>query len=221
MLLGLPRRSAALAAAAIVLTGTLSSCGFDLATNSVNTISSGINDQDGEVDILGAVIISGAPDSGVFVATLSNANPAVAISLTGLAGDVAPAGSLEPVKVGSQGSVSLFQTGGVPLSGDIGLGDFVSVDLTFDSGQTSTLNIPVVRPCFEYDPAKFPNLDLPSASEGGSAAESAAEEAPTEESAGESVGESAEGEEGPVTQETDPYSCIPTEQVPPHGGEEG
>ena len=207
MLHGLPRRSAALAAAALVLTGTLSSCGFDLATNRVNTISSGINDRDGEVDVLGAVIISGAPDTGVFVATLSNANPALSISLTGLAGDVTTAESLEPLPVASLGSVSLFETGGVPLSGDIGLGDFVSVDLTFDSGQTSTLNIPVVRPCFEYDPAKFPNLDLPSA----------AGEAPTDEG---TADEAAGSEEGAATQETDPYSCIPTEQVPPHGGEE-
>lgn len=217
MLHGLPHRSAAIVAAAFLLSGTLSSCGFDPATNRVNTISTGINDREGEVDVLGAVIISGAPDSGVFVATLNNANRSVAISLTGLSGDVTAAEELEPIKVAPKGVVSLFQTGGVPLSGSIGLGDFVSVDLAFDSGQTTTVNIPVVRPCFEYDPDKFPNLDLPSAAtEGAPAVESS-----TAGVEGDVVEGGEEGaEEGAVTQETDPYSCVPTEPVPPHGGEE-
>lgn len=198
MLPGLPRRSGTILAAALLLTGTLSSCGFDLATNSVNTISTGINDRDGEVDVLGAVIISGAPDTGVFVATLANANPAVPISLTGLAGDVGPAEGLEAIALAPQSAVSLFDTGGVALTGPIGLGDFVEVELTFDSGQTTSINIPVVRPCFEYDPAKFPEMDLPGVSD----AEGA---------------ESADAEEGAATQATDAYSCIPSEPIDLHG----
>ena len=205
MLPGLPRRSGTILVAALLLTGTLSSCGFDLATNRVNTISSGINDRDGEVDVLGAVIISGAPDTGVFVATLSNANPVLPISLTGLAGDVGPAEGLEAITLAPQSTVSLFDTGGVALSGPIGLGDFVEVELTFDSGQTTSVNIPVVRPCFEYDPAKFPEMDLP----GVSGAE------------GTVAGETAEGaEEGAATQATDAYSCIPSEPIDLHGGGE-
>ena len=206
MLHGLPRRSTAIAAGVLLLSGALSSCGFDYATNRVNTISSGVNDRDGEVDILGAAIISGAPDSGLFVATLSNANPSVPISLTSLAGDTTPDG-LEPVRVAPLGAVSLYQTGGIALSGSIQPGDFVSVELTFDSGQTSTLEVAVVRPCFEYDPAKFPDMVLPGVSE-------------SEAGASEAEAEEGDGHSEESTLATDPYSCNPIEPEPHGAGEE-
>lgn len=202
---GLPRRSTAIAAGALLLTGALSSCGFDYNTNRVNTISSGINDQEGVVDVLGAVVISGAPDSGVFVATLSSADQTESISLTGFGGDVAPSPELTPVEITPLGSVSLFQTGGVPVSGFIGLGDFVNVELTFDNGQVSTLNIPVVRPCYEYDPDQFPAMELPG-------------DPPTGEDEFEAETLDEAADEG--TKLTDPYSCDPIEPET-YGGEPG
>ena len=207
MLHGLPRRSTAIVAGALLLSGGLSSCGFDYATNRVNTISSGVNDRDGEVDVLAAAIISAAPDSGVFVATFANANQQVPIALTGLGGEATPIEALDPLVVAPQGAQSLYQLGGIPISGDVGLGDFVSVELTFDSGQTTTIEVAVMRPCYEYDPAKFPGMVLPGAED---AAES--EESHSEDDDHSEGDHSADG--------TDPYSCTPIEPVP-HGEGEG
>ena len=207
MLHGLPRRSTAIVAGALLLSGGLSSCGFGLATDRVNTISSGVNDRDGEVDVLAAAIISAAPDSGVFVATFANANQQVPIALTGLGGEATPIEALDPLVVAPQGAQSLYQLGGIPISGDVGLGDFVSVELTFDSGQTTTIEVAVMRPCYEYDPAKFPGMVLPGAED---AAES--EESHSEDDDHSEGDHSADG--------TDPYSCTPIEPVP-HGGGEG
>lgn len=204
MLHGLPRRSTAIAAGVLLLSGGLSSCGFGLATDRVNTISSGVNDREGEVDVLAAAIISAAPDSGVFVATLANANQQVPIALTGLGGEATPIEALDPLVVAPQGAQSLYQLGGIPISGDVGLGDFVNVELTFDSGQTTTIEVAVMRPCYEYDPAKFPGMVLPGAEE-------SAETGETDESHSEDD-HSADG--------TDPYSCTPIEPVP-HGEGEG
>ncbi len=207
-------RSLAIAAGALLLSTTLSSCGFDAATNRVNTISSGINDQSGEVDVLGAVIISGAPDTGVLVGSLANADPEQTVSLTRVSGAVTSAGTLDPVEIGPRDLVSLFQTGGVPLSGVFELGDFVGIELTFDNGQTSSLEIPVVRPCYEYDPAKFPGLTIPTAPADPDATAAATE--PPERRAAEPA-ESAEGTES--SEATDPYSCTPI-QSEVHGEEE-
>lgn len=205
MLHGLPRRSTAIATGALLLSAALSSCGFSPATNRINTISSGINNQEGEVDVLGAAIISGAPDTGLFVATLANGNQQVPISLTTLAGDVSTAETLDPVSVAPLGLVNLYDTGGIALSGTIVLGDFIDVELTFDSGQTSTLTVAVMRPCYEYDPDKFPDMELP----GGPPAGETEFEAET-------LSESTD--EG--TKLTDPYSCDPIEPES-YGGEPG
>lgn len=202
----LPRRSTAIVAGALLLSGGLSSCGFGLATDRVNTISSGVNDREGEVDVLAAAVISAAPDSGVFVATLSNANQQVPITLTGLGGEATPIEPLEPLVVQPQAAQSLYQLGGIPVSGDIGLGDFVELELTFDSGQTTTIEVAVMRPCFEYDPEKFPGMVLPGA-------ESSEDE--------ESHSEEDHSEDGHSADGSDPYSCDALEPVEHgHGGEE-
>ena len=225
MLHGLSRRSTAIAAGALLLTGALSSCGFDYATDRVNTISSGINDREGEVDVLGAVIISGAPDTGVFAASLSNNDYDEPAALTGLGGEVAAAGDFEAVSLGRAGFQNLFEDGGIPVTGIIALGDFVSVNLSFDSGQTTTVTVPVVRPCYEYDPAKFPAMDLPTAPDAGAledTAETEGAEEPTEAEVEEEIVDGAEESEDDhgESEATDPYSCTPIEPVPHHGGEE-
>ncbi|WP_323792570.1 hypothetical protein [Nocardioides sp.] len=209
MLHGLPRRSTAIVAGALLLSGSLSSCGFGLATDRVNTISSGVNDRDGEVDVLAAAIISAAPDSGVFVATFANANQQVPIALTGVGGEATPIEALDPLVVEPQAAQSLYQLGGIPISGDVGLGDFVSLELTFDSGQTTTIEVAVMRPCYEYDPAKFPGMVLPGAEEDAESGESA-----------ESHSEDEDHSEGHSADDTDPYSCEPLEPVAHGEGEE-
>lgn len=212
MLHGLPRRSTAIVAGALLLSGSLSSCGFGLATDRVNTISSGVNDREGEVDVLAAAVISAAPDSGVFVATLSNANQQVPIALTGLGGEATPIEPLDRLVVQPQRVQSLYQLGGIPVSGDLGLGDFVEFELTFDSGQTTTVEVAVMRPCYEYAPEKFPSMVLPGAEDSAEADESETGESETE--------EESHSEDGHSAAETDPYSCDAIEPVA-HGEGEG
>ena len=70
------RRSPRLVAGALVLAlPLLGSCGFNKATDQEYTQAAGINDRDGDVDVLSAVIVAAQPDSGTFVASLSNNSP--------------------------------------------------------------------------------------------------------------------------------------------------
>lgn len=218
MLHGLPRRSAAIATG-VLLTGALSSCGFDYATNRINTISSSVNDREGEIDVLAAAIISGAPDTGVLVATLTNTaeppEPGVGgtladdvTTLLEIGGEVAPSEAFDGLEVEPLGIENLYEGGGIAVSGDLDLGGFVEVVMRFDNGQVSTLEVPVVPPCYEYDPDQWPAMELP-----GPVPEGETEfEAETE--AGSGTDES--------TSLTDPYSCEPIEPEPfgHHGGEE-
>ena len=166
----LHRRSTAFAAGALLLAAPLlSSCGFDAQTNNINTISAGVNDRDGEVDVLGAVVIAAQPDAGVFAATLVNNSTEDADSLTSLAGggagDIAPIGGVvDPYDVPVAGKVNMFDDDGIDVRGDFVQGDFVDVVLTFSSGQTSTLSVPVVVPCYQYaDKVEQPDVADPSA----------------------------------------------------------
>ncbi|HCB06836.1 MAG TPA: hypothetical protein DEQ43_21775, partial [Nocardioides bacterium] len=82
-----PRRSLRLMAGALVLAlPLLSSCGFNKATDKIYTPGAGTNDRSGEVDILGAVVVAAQPDSGTFMATLSNKSKTEEASFEGLAG---------------------------------------------------------------------------------------------------------------------------------------
>ena len=69
------RRSARLLAAAgalLLAAPVLSSCGFNYATDRPYTPAAGTNDQDGDVDVLGAVVVSAEDGSGTLIATFSN-----------------------------------------------------------------------------------------------------------------------------------------------------
>ncbi len=82
-----PRRSLRLVAGALVLAlPLLGSCGFNKATDKVYTPGEGTNDRDGDVDVLSAVVVAAQPDSGTFVASLSNNSPDEDVELAGVAG---------------------------------------------------------------------------------------------------------------------------------------
>ncbi|MGA8257498.1 MAG: hypothetical protein WB767_13070 [Nocardioides sp.] len=210
------RRPTAIAAGVLLLaTPVLTSCGFDYATDRVNTISAGVNERNGDVDILGAVVIAGQDDAGVFVATLANNSTSDEAALTaftgGAAGELQPIEEVATVTVPRSGAVSMFQTGGIPVSGTFKAGNFVDVTLNFSNGQSSTLEVPVVTPCFQYDVAKFPAIELP----GTEAADEPAEAAEAAETVAETEGEhEGEHEGGPG-----PYSCEAAPPVELHGGE--
>lgn len=167
-----PRRSATIAAGALLLAApVLSSCGFDYQTDKVNTISAGVNNRAGAVDVLGGVVIAGQPDAGVFVASLANNDNDDADALVSLgggdAGQLATISEIDPITVPPGGAVSLIKEGGIAVQGSFGAGDFVTVTLGFDSGQTTTLDVAVVRPCYQYaDKVDQPAPSSPAAEDG-------------------------------------------------------
>ena len=60
-------------AGALVLAAvTLSSCGFNYATDKVYTPAEGVNNRDSRVDVLNAAIVATEDGKGTFVASLSN-----------------------------------------------------------------------------------------------------------------------------------------------------
>ncbi|WP_148611619.1 hypothetical protein [Nocardioides rubriscoriae] len=211
------RRLTLLAAGALLASPLLGGCGFNYQTNRVNTISAGINDRDGSVDVLGAVVIAGQDDLGLFVATLSNDdldNPVTLDSLVPTS-DTQPIDATADVEVPAGGAVSLFQTGGIGISGTFGAGDFVDVSLKFSNGQVSTLTVNVVPPCRAYSLDKLTELTLPtSATPSGTTATespSASEAAGDTTGASEEAASAADGEPGP-------YSCDYA-TAEPHGEE--
>lgn len=143
------RRSFALTAAALALTApALTSCGFDYATDRYYTPANGANNRDGDVDVLGAVIVSTAPGSGTFIASLSNNSTAEPASLTELAagdGSDVTAADFEPVEIAPGALVNLADPpADLAVTGDLEAGDFVALTLTFDNGETTDVEVPVV-----------------------------------------------------------------------------
>ncbi|GGO76990.1 hypothetical protein [Nocardioides deserti] len=149
------RRNTALALGALVLTvPALGACGFNPATDRVNTISMSGNDRSGDVDVVGAVIVSERAGSGTFLTTFSNyheAEPTEFDSITGADGATVEAGEFEPLEIKEGGLVTLLQSGGVRLTGDFDPGDFVPLTLGFSSGEEIEMTVPVVPACDEYE----------------------------------------------------------------------
>ena len=149
---GHPRRVLATAATALALTAPLASCGFDYATDRDYTPASGVNNRDGDVDVLSAVVVSAAEGSGTFVASLSNNDTANAASLTALSGEggseeggEVTAAEFEPVEIGPGALVNLAEpAAGIVVTGEFGPGSVVPMTLDFGDGERISLNVPVV-----------------------------------------------------------------------------
>jgi hypothetical protein len=158
------RRSFALTAAALVLTApALTSCGFDVATDRYYTPANGANNRDGVVDVLGAVVVSGQPGSGTFIASLSNNSTTESASLTELGsgdgGDITAA-DFDPIEIKPGALVNLADPpADLTLTGDFEAGDFVSIALVLDNGERTVVDAPVVD-----DAGSFEGLDGSSAS---------------------------------------------------------
>lgn len=149
------RRSTAIAASAFALATTLSSCGFDYATDRVYTPAAGPLNRDATVDVLSAVIVSAAPGSGTFIVGLSNNSGSESITFDALrpVGDTTiQFEELEPRSIPPLGFENLSEPGnGVVVTGDFTAGEFVGVQLGFDNGETVELQIPVVTDCDEFE----------------------------------------------------------------------
>ncbi|GAB2887931.1 hypothetical protein GCM10027026_45050 [Myroides odoratimimus subsp. xuanwuensis] len=155
------RRSIALATSALALAvPTLSSCGFDYATDQVYTPAHGVNDRDAGVDVLGAVIVASEDGAGTFIASFSNNSTdedATVTSFAGAGDDASlTAADFEPIELKPGGFVSLSQDGGFKVEGDFAQGDFVEVVLEFSTGEKAEMKIPVVP-----NAGDFADLDGP------------------------------------------------------------
>ncbi|TNM36557.1 hypothetical protein FHP29_20730 [Nocardioides albidus] len=166
---------------AVVPAAALSACGFDYPTDRVNTIAAGVNDRSGDVDALGIRILATAQGEGRLIGSLAN-NLREDASLDEVSSADGVTADFEPVEVAGRGTVNLATDTVVPVSGDFTAGDVVPLDLTFSDGTTLSLDVPVVKPCFQY--TQVPT-DLPSASE-----------SPSEKGSGKSTEASTEGTEG-------------------------
>jgi hypothetical protein len=146
------RRALAIAGLVAVATPLLSSCGFDYATDRPNTIANGGYHIYGDVHVLAARIVMPSEGTGTFVATITVDPQGDDTQLTSISsGDgkfTAP--DFSPVDIAANGSVNLFTTGGIPLTGDFAAGDAVPVTLTFSKGEPITLDAIAVKQCYEY-----------------------------------------------------------------------
>jgi hypothetical protein len=153
------RRSLATTAAAVLITAPLlSSCGFNNSTDRVSDNTVGLDNRSGDasggVDVLAAVIVAAQPGAGTFIATLSNTSPtdtATFESVEGAEDDGPTPGDSESVEIAPQGFANLADGGGVKLTGDFEAGDVVPLAISFASGQTVRMNVPVVRACEPYE----------------------------------------------------------------------
>lgn len=152
------RRPAAvrLALGAVLLTAPLTSCGFDLATDRVNTIANGTTQRDATVDVLNAVIVSAEEGSGVFVATLSNNDVDEPGTLEALSVDDPEAGqvgSFTPVEVdpGSYVNLAADDQASIPVEGEeIAAGNVVPMTVEISGGQVLQMDVLVVPNCGDY-----------------------------------------------------------------------
>lgn len=188
----LHRRSSATAVALLVLLGgALTACGFDYPTDRVNTIAAGANNRDAKVDALGIRLLSDTAGEARLIGTLTN-NTAEEAEFTGVTGEgVALDG--EPIKVPAGGRVNLAaaETTPILLSGDFTAGDVVTLDFNFttDVEETVTIDVPVVKNCFQYTQVPEP---VTSEDEGEAAAGAAAGAEETQASSTEESSEHAE-----------------------------
>ncbi len=174
-----PKAIAGLLLAVMPATLALSSCGFDYPTDRVNTIGAGVNNRDADVDALGIRILATAQGEGRLIGALSNnlRDEAALEDVTSPDG-ILQAAAFEPVELGARAGVNLAAIDPIALTGDFTAGQVVPIELVFSSGESVSVDAPVVKPCFQY--ADVPTAAAPAAkgakAQDGAAADAAAEE---------------------------------------------
>ena len=123
--------------------------------------------------MLNAAIVSKSDGLGTFVATFVNTSQTQPISLTSMAGDGTEVGQItvEPLPIDPKSLVNLATEGGIAVEGTYRLGQFVTLSIGFDNGETATLSSagrprrrPVGRPRHRHAVADLVpvRLDVPS-----------------------------------------------------------
>ena len=149
------RRTALVVASLALLVPALAACGFNYQTDQVYQPSVGVNNRDGAVDVLGAVVVSGIDGQGTLVASLVNKNESKPDTLTSVTAADSSAGltvkQIGPVQVAPGSLINLASLGAVSVSGSsITPGNFARLQLKFQSGQQTEVNVPVVSQSDSY-----------------------------------------------------------------------
>lgn len=222
----LHRRPTAIAGLLLALApvaATLSSCGFDYPTDRVNTVAAGVNDRDHSVDALGIRILASADGEGRLIGSLVNNLDETASLQDVTSPDQSVTAELRPIRVPGRGMVNLADPDKViRLSGSFAAGEHVLLELSFSTEESFTLDVPVVKPCYQYTQIPSPSTEESSAPAGGEASEESAahaqeSEAHAEESqAEESHGEESQAEEHGEEHGDATYTCA--DEIPTPGG---
>jgi len=140
----------------VLLVPTLGACGFGYQTDQVYQPAVGVNNRDGAVDVLNAVVVTSSTDGdGTFVASLVNKADSDD-SLESVDGEDVQVQVSAPVEVKAGDLVNLADTGAVSVVGDgVQPGDFVRLTLQFESGQSTEVNVPVVPHEEEFSEVKL------------------------------------------------------------------
>jgi hypothetical protein len=148
-----PRRlsRSAAAAATLLAAGMLTSCGdnFGAQTDQIYNPAVGVNNRNGAVYVLNALIVSGTNGSGTVVATLVNENqnqPDRLISVDAanprnqdITGKV-----FGPTTIPAGGMLNLANSGGATVRGQtVAPGSFVPLRFTFAHAASAVVNVPV------------------------------------------------------------------------------
>lgn len=142
--------SRAIAVVALVFAApALSGCGSTLwPTDEPYNPGVGVNDRAGSVNVLNALVVSGTPGSGTFIATLvnrdsTNADQLLSVDIEGMT----VGGGVNPALPPSSSLNLAAAVGGVVVTGDPKLlkaGRFISVRLTFAQADPVTIKVPIV-----------------------------------------------------------------------------
>jgi len=151
MLTPVRRRLSALVV--VLLVPALGACNYQ--TDQVYQPAVGVNNRDGTVEVLAAVVVSSTDGQGTFVASLVNSDLEDPDTLTGVAAADPADAEVQlaaPIEIQPEGLVNLADSGAVSVAGaGIEPGSFTRLVLTFESGQETEVNVPVVDKAEEFD----------------------------------------------------------------------
>jgi hypothetical protein len=150
------RRSLAVVAL-VVSVSALAACsrGFSDPTDASYQPAQGVNDRAGQVDVLGAVVVSNATGgSGVLIASFSNNDQTRSDKLTAVAGQgvtVASGAATPTIPAGDLVNLADPKVGGITLTGaGVKAGGYVLLRLTFQHADPVTLRVPIVLDSGSY-----------------------------------------------------------------------
>lgn len=167
----LHRRSTAIALVALLpLVGALTSCAEEPRTNQVNTIGAGVNEREASVDVLGARILAFSDGKGRLIGTLVyNENgdepPARLVEVLGTGVTVGTQEAAIEVPPNRSVNLSGDDVAAIPVEGEFAPGDLVELTYSFDTDESVTLEVPVVKPCFQYADIAEPEFEPAAAEE--------------------------------------------------------